>query len=602
MKLHEPTEDKKPILESDERIRVVRAVPGSGKTWLVGEAIRRELDTWNYATRGIATLSFTNVARDEIRTALGYELTYPHFVGTLDSFIYRYIARPFARLYDPQIKPLHLVPAENAALLSDAQRWAGGSVEIPVVSTTRRANLFRIQFVGEDRNGPIFSTRLAEWEGPTILDGEIAKRILNKKLSLWRRSGRVSHPDVSYIAYKIISHPTHVFPRELLVRRFPFLIVDELQDTGWYLGRILQQLLQHQACRALLVGDPDQAIYEFNGARPELFEEFENISGARIFPINTTARCPKRISRAAAQLASTGRRIESNQPHEGTTILAVRDGSEDKILELCDVLQSRSGVTAFLTRANSTIQNLKGGSSSKKPNFSSTSLMSLHNGINAMRLGNMKKAYACGTAALARPLLGTDVMADSDFEEFGIDPFQWKKRVVELLIQADNEISAESLYDWGCRMKYLIDTEIKKHVSLQSLNISKSPRRPPEKTKAEQRIDYVMPRTGVVASDISIQTVHAVKGETHHTTVLYVPRLQANRCPSVVWWSSEAAFQEERRIAFVAATRAADTFILCVHLETYERLLKSKPAFVEAFEVKDLTDLIAIYRAEAAGV
>jgi ATP-dependent exoDNAse (exonuclease V) beta subunit len=70
----------------------------------------------------------------------------------------------------------------------------------------------------------------------------------------------------------------------------------------------------------------------------------------------------------------------------------------------------------------------------------------------------------------------------------------------------------------------------------------------------------------------------------------------------VVWWSSEAAFQEERRIAFVAATRAADTFILCVHRETYKRLLKSKPTFVEGFEVMDLTDLIAIYRAEAAGV
>jgi len=81
-----------------------------------------------------------------------------------------------------------------------------------------------------------------------------------------------------------------------------------------------------------------------------------------------------------------------------------------------------------------------------------------------------------------------------------------------------------------------------------------------------------------------------------------IERLQSNRCPSVVWWSSEAAFQEERRIAFVAATRTADTFILCVHVETYERLLKSKPAFVEAFDVMDLTDLIAIYRAEAAGV
>ena len=593
MKPHEPTEEKRPILESSERIRIVRAVPGSGKTWLVGEAIRQELKQWHYQGRGIAALSFTNVARDEIRNALGYELSYPHFVGTLDSFIYRYIARPFARLYDPLIKPLCLVAAENAAILGDTQRWCSGGINIPVGGTARRANLFRIQFVGENEKGPIFTTRINEWESSVTLAPEVGAQVFKKKLSVWRTSGRVSHSDVAFIASKILSDAARVFPREVLLRRFPLLIVDELQDTGWYLGRIILELLKHQQCRAILVGDPDQAIYEFNGARPELFEDFERVPGAKVFPIETSSRCRKKICRVAELLASSGRRIEPSKTGDGTTIIAIRDGAENEILDLCAALQLGSHVTAVVTRANSTIQKLKGGSPSSKPGLNSQALTSLHRAVNAMRAGNMKQAHAFGVAALARPLLGADVVSDADFEELKIDAFQWKKRVVDLLISADKEISGETLYDWGSRMRDLIESEIKYGIGSKLVGISKAPRRPPAITKHEPRSDYLTPRTKVVTSPgVPIQTIHAVKGETHHTTVLYVPKPQSTRCPSIVWWSSDAAFQEERRIAFVAATRATDRFILCIHRETYDRLVDSRPEFVAAFEVQCLAAVI----------
>jgi ATP-dependent DNA helicase UvrD/PcrA len=593
MKSHEPTEEQRPILESSERIRIVRAVPGSGKTWLVGEAIRQELKEWQYSTRGIAALSFTNVARDEIRNALGYELSYPHFVGTLDSFIYRFIARPFARLYDPSIKPLCLVPADNAAILGDAQRWCSGGINIPVGGNTRRANLFRIQFVGDSEKGPIFTTRVNDWEPSVTLSPEIGAQVFKKKLSVWRTSGRVSHSDVAYIASKILSDATRAFPRDVLLRRFPLILVDELQDTGWYLGRIILNLLKHQRCRAILVGDPDQAIYEFNGARPELFEDFERVPGAKVFPIDTSSRCRKKICRVAELLASSGRRIESSKTGDGTTIIAIRDGAENEVLALCGALRSGSLVTAVVTRANSTIQKLKGGSPTSKPGFNSQALMSLHRAVNAMRAGNMKQAHAFGVAALARPLLGADVVSDADFEEFKIDAFQWKRRVVNLLIGADKEISGETLYDWGCRMRDLIEVEIKLGVGSIPPCISKAPRRPPGNTKHEQRTNYLTPRAKVIMSlGVPIQTIHAAKGETHHTTVLYVPRQQSNRCPSILWWSSDPAFQEERRIAFVAATRPTSRFILCVHRETYERLLKSRPEFVKAFEVQNLADVI----------
>ena len=98
------------ILASAARVRVVRATPGSGKTSLVAQLIRQELETWDTSTAGIAALSFTRVGGDEIRRALGRELGHPHFVGTIDAFLFRYVVRPFLRrcfagFADPRLIP-----------------------------------------------------------------------------------------------------------------------------------------------------------------------------------------------------------------------------------------------------------------------------------------------------------------------------------------------------------------------------------------------------------------------------------------------------------------------------------------------------------------
>jgi len=83
----------------------------------------------------------------------------------------------------------------------------------------------------------------------------------------------------------ILQNSTHgKIVRAELIRRFPLIIVDELQDTGAFLGKCVLQLLAEPSARGVLVGDPDQAIYEFNGARPDLFDRFNTIDGAEQLP------------------------------------------------------------------------------------------------------------------------------------------------------------------------------------------------------------------------------------------------------------------------------------------------------------------------------
>ena len=76
----------------------VQACPGAGKTRAI---VERHL-TRGSATgrRGRALVSFTNVACNEIHQRChdaGHPdlLRFPHFVGTIDTFIWRYLVRPF---------------------------------------------------------------------------------------------------------------------------------------------------------------------------------------------------------------------------------------------------------------------------------------------------------------------------------------------------------------------------------------------------------------------------------------------------------------------------------------------------------------------------
>ena len=61
---------------------------------------------------------------------------------------------------------------------------------------------------------------------------------------------------------------------------------------------------------------------------------------------------------------------------------------------------------------------------------------------------------------------------------------------------------------------------------------------------------------GQTAPRIRAQTVHGVKGETHDVTIFVCPHTTAAHCPFTVWWSTGERDREEKRITYVAMTRA----------------------------------------------
>ena len=125
---------------------------------------------------------------------------------------------------------------------------------------------------------------------------------------------------------------------------------------------------------------------------------------------------------------------------------------------------------------------------------------------------------------------------------------------------------------------------------------AKKIRLPGGDAKMEIRQDYLVATASCLLSSIHIpvETVHAVKGETHDFTIFVCPEPDKyNPCPSVVWWSDDPVYQEERRIAFVAVTRTRGDLAVCVSEQCLSRLQKNRASFVQSFEQMTVDDFVA---------
>ena len=77
----------------------MNACPGSGKTEVLGVKCALEFERWSVSNSGIAVLTFTNSAEEEMRSRIllysSKSVSYPHYVGTFTSWLHGYIANPF---------------------------------------------------------------------------------------------------------------------------------------------------------------------------------------------------------------------------------------------------------------------------------------------------------------------------------------------------------------------------------------------------------------------------------------------------------------------------------------------------------------------------
>ena len=104
-------------------------------------------------------------------------------------------------------------------------------------------------------------------------------------------NGLISHDDVLYLSYRILDKEEGVL--KILRAKFPYLIIDEFQDTNPIQTYMISKLAEKEMIVGV-IGDEWQSIYEFQGAKVEEFENF-NLDGIKLYKLENNHRSTQEI-------------------------------------------------------------------------------------------------------------------------------------------------------------------------------------------------------------------------------------------------------------------------------------------------------------------
>lgn len=205
-----------------------QAAPGSGKTTLLGAKLALMAARWPHERRGICILTHTNVAREEIESCLRSAphgerlLTYPHFIGTIQAFVNRFLALPWLRSQGIELREIdddafqdrffRLVNADYSV-----KKW------VAVNPYQRESTIRGVRYRGAALNVVTTGQMALPVTGAVITRVRAVKELLLKE-------GRVRHEDMFAFAEAALAGVPDL--ADSLEHRFPNVFIDEMQDTS----------------------------------------------------------------------------------------------------------------------------------------------------------------------------------------------------------------------------------------------------------------------------------------------------------------------------------------------------------------------------------
>lgn len=303
-------DERKAYLEARGKV-VLNACPGSGKTTTIAKKILELEDLKEITSHsGIACLSFTNAAKDEINEAYmnlaGRQLQFPNHVSTIDSFINKYITLPFYNVLNrnfnrPKILD-HTEILDNMWKTSYRDRGTGDIKEglvwplnSPEYKGRDNRSIYHLYKPSEIRIEPN-GTFSIEGNQPSSEKVDY-KNFVNyckfiKKTQF--EKGLISTGDSAYIALFLLRKNPRI--SQCLSRRFPYIIIDEAQDNSLLQHAIFDELAKNGLTNLELIGDPYQSLYEWRDATPaEFLTKYANDNSWQSYDLTDNRRSSQNI-------------------------------------------------------------------------------------------------------------------------------------------------------------------------------------------------------------------------------------------------------------------------------------------------------------------
>ena len=328
---------------------MVLAGPGSGKTTVITHRVQYLTKEYGIDPGDILVITFTRAAAEEMReryealTGGGSRVTFGTFHSIFFRILklaYRYTADNIVR-EDQQMQFVRELAQAGGLEPEDENEFAASILS--EISSVKGERIALEHYYSKNCPDAVFRQLYAGYE---------------EKM---RRAGLIDFDDMMVLCLELFTERKDIL--SAWQRRYRYILIDEFQDINRLQYEIVRMLAKPED-NLFIVGDDDQSIYRFRGAKPEIMLGFErDYPGAGRILLDMNYRSTEEIVAPALRLIGENQKrfskaIHSTGRHGKNVITKLwQDPGEENLAiarEIQLYLQSgvRPGDIAVLYRTN----------------------------------------------------------------------------------------------------------------------------------------------------------------------------------------------------------------------------------------------------------
>lgn len=591
---------------------MVLAGPGSGKTSVIVERTAYMTKEGGISPTNILVVTFSRAAAKEMKERFlnftGQEYT-PITFGTFHGVFYGILKQAYG-FTAANI----LTEEEKMAILRELAMNYGGDLaeegdfpeevakEISVVKGNRIS---------------------LEYYYSSCCPDEVFRQIYREYIKICQARRKLDFDDMILYCYELFDKRKDILAA--WQNKFQYILVDEFQDINQLQYDIVKLLAKPQD-NLFIVGDDDQSIYHFRGARPEIMLNFtKDYPAAETVILDVNYRCSKKILSSAMQVIGTNKKrfqkhLQTPNPEGAPVKLREFENPREEYLEIVSELRERMERgdkledTAILLRTNQEAEGLVGALMERQVPFNMKE-----------KLPNLFHHWICRNI-LAYLRFASGDESRKNFVEFMNRPNRYISRDAVSLSPVISFEQLKDFYkdkDWMCDRLTTLETHLRilkglspfaainfirkgmgyeeylreyaEYRKIKPEELSEILDRLTDSTKGMDSLkeweDYIEDYTGKLEEQakkqeqeregVLISTLHGVKGLEYDK--VYILNVNEGSMPykkAVL----EPAIEEERRLFYVGMTRARKELDLCYVRQQHEK--KREPSrFLEEVQI-----------------
>ena len=275
---------------------MVLAGPGSGKTFVIVQRLKYLIEEYGADPSSILVITFTKAAAIEMqqRFLKITDSSYPEVsFGTFHSLFYNILRdhRKEAGFY-------------NSIEIAD-ELFKYKLVKDILINVLRNSkeNMNKLKLLDENEIIKDITSEISRIKNAGLSPSSVSDSVPYKEHfeaiftgynAALKSFGKIDFDDMSLICAQLFENRKDI--AEQYKSRFKYILIDEYQDINEMQQNNIEAILSDDK-NLFVVGDDDQAIYGFRGAKPGIMMEFKDRMGGSVHLINLSVnyRCGKAI-------------------------------------------------------------------------------------------------------------------------------------------------------------------------------------------------------------------------------------------------------------------------------------------------------------------